>query len=225
MKKILAVVFIGIIGFANAQDTENRNVSAFKGIKVAEGIDVYLKKGTKEALRIEATGIKTSDVLTEVSGEYLKIHMKEGRYRDHSVKVYVTYIEIDKLSASSASNIFSEGIIKANQLIMSASSAATIDVELDVNELDVTASSAGELELKGKAKRIEIEASSAGEVNAYDLVSEIVDVEASSGGSAKVNAVKEIKAHASSGGGIRYKGTPERSNTNSSSGGSVRKFN
>lgn len=224
MKKILVVVFMGILTFANAQETENRSVGTFKGIKVAEGIDVYLKKGTKEALRIEVTGIKTSDVLTEVSGEYIKIHMKEGRYRDRTVKVFVTYVEISKLSASSASNIFTDGIIKATQLTMSASSAATIDVELDVNELYVTASSAAELELKGKVKNIEIDASSAGEVNAYDLVSESVDVEASSGGSAKVNAVKEINAHASSGGSIRYKGNPERSNTNSSSGGSVRKF-
>lgn len=225
MKKFLVVFFIGIVTLANSQETENRNVSAFKGVKVAEGIDVYLKKGTKEALRIEVTGIKTSDVLSEVSGEYLKIHMRDGRYRDHSVKVYVTYVDIDKLSASSASNIFSEGVIKTNRLIMSASSAATIDVELDINELDVSASSAAELELRGKTKSLEIDAASAGEVNAYDLVADVVMVEAASGGSAKVNAVKEIKAHASSGGSIRYKGSPERSNTNSSSGGSVRRFN
>jgi hypothetical protein len=225
MKKVLVVVFMGIIALANAQETENRTVGTFKGIKVAEGIDVYLKKGTKEALRVEVTGIKTSDVLSEISGEYLKIHMREGRYRDRTVKVYVTYVDINKLSSSSASNIFSEGVFKTNQLSMSASSAATIDIELDVNELVVSASSAGELELKGKAKSLEIDAASAGEVNAYDLLAEVVTVEVASGGSAKVNAVKEIKAHASSGGSIRYKGNPERSNTNSSSGGSVRRFN
>lgn len=225
MKKFLIVAFIGMATLSVAQQSETRNVGSFKGIKVSEGIDVYLKKGDKEALRIEVTGIKTGDVVTEVSGDYLKIHMQEGRYRDRTVKVYVTYVSIDKLSASSASNIFAEGVIKTRQLSLSASSAATIDIEIDVEDLEVGASSAADVELRGKAKNVTIEASSAGEVDAFDLESEVVGAEVNSAGSAKVNASKEIEAHASSGGSIRYRGNPERSNTNSSSGGSVKKFN
>lgn len=225
MKKFLIAAFIGITAFANAQQTENRNVNSFKGVKVAEGIDVYLKKGDKEAVRVEVTGIKPGDVITEVSGDYLKIHMQEGRYKDRTVKVYVTYVEVTKLSASSASNIFAEGIIKTKELTLSASSAGTIDIQIEVDELEASASSAADLELKGKARSVEIDASSAGEVDAYELAAEIVDVEVGSAGSAKVSATKEIRAEASSGGSIRYKGNPERSNTNSSSGGSVKKSN
>lgn len=225
MKKVLVAVFVGITAFVNAQQTENRSVNSFKGVKVAEGIDVYLKKGDKEALRVEVTGIKTSDVISEVSGDYLKIHMKEGHYRDRTVKVYVTYVEVTKLSASSASNIFAENPIKTKSLMLSASSAGTIDLEIEVDELEASASSAADLELKGKARKVLIEASSAGEVDAYELNSEIAEAEVSSAGSAKVSASKEIRAEASSGGSIRYKGNPERSNTNSSSGGSVKKSN
>lgn len=225
MRIFLILSFIGITTVATAQQSENRSVGTFKGVKVAEGIDVYLKKGDKEALRVEVTGIKPSDVITEISGDYLKIHMQEGRYRDRTVKVYVTYVEINKLSASSASNIFADGPIKTKELSLSASSAATVDIQVDVDNLEVSASSAADLELRGKARTVEIDASSAGEVDAYDLVADIVEVDVSSAGSAKVNAVKEINAQASSGGSIRYKGNPERSNTNSSSGGSVKKSN
>jgi len=225
MKKFLVAVLMGITAIANAQQTENRNVNSFKGVKVAEGIDVYLKKGDKEAVRVEVSGIKPGDVITEVSGDYLKIHMQEGRYKDHTAKVYVTYVEINKLSANSASNIFGEGPIKTKQLLLSASSAGTIDIQLEVDELEATASSAADVELKGKAGSVKIDASSAGEVDAYDLTAEVVDVEVSSAGSAKVSVTKDISAHASSGGSIRYKGNPERSNTNSSSGGSVKKSN
>jgi len=225
MKKLLIVFFTGVTLVAGGQQSENRNVGSFKGIKVAEGIDVYLKKGAKEALRVEVTGIKPGDVITEVSGDYLKIHMQEGRYRDRTVKVYVTYVEVNKLSSSSASNIFAEGTIKTKALSLSASSAGTIDIEIEVEDLEASASSAAELELRGKARNVEIDASSAGEVDAYELVADAVVVDVSSGGGAKVNVVKEINAHASSGGSIRYKGNPERSNTNSSSGGSVKKSN
>ncbi len=225
MKKVLIAIFTGITILAQAQQSENRSVGSFKGVKVAEGIDVYLKKGDKETLRVEVTGIKPGDVITEVSGDYLKIHMQEGRYRDRTVKVYVTYVEVNKLSASSASNIFADGPIKTRSIALSASSAATIDIQIEVEELEASASSAAELELRGTARNVEIDASSAGEVDAYELAADNVEVDVSSGAEAKVHALKEIDAHASSGGSIRYKGNPERSNTNSSSGGSVKKSN
>ena len=208
-----------------AQQSENRSVGSFKGVKAAEGIDVYLKKGDKEALKVEVTGIKLSDVITEVSGDYLKIHMQEGRYRDRTVKVYVTYVEVSRLSASSASNIFAEGTIKAKSMVLNASSAGTIDVQIEADEVEASASSAAEIELKGKARSVELGASSAGEIDAYELMTEIARAEASSAGDIKLYVTKEINARASSGGGIRYKGNPERSDTNSSSGGSVKKSN
>jgi hypothetical protein len=226
MKKVLIAIFTGITILAQAQQSENRSVGSFKGVKVAEGIDVYLKKGDKETLRVEVTGIKPGDVITEVSGDYLKIHMEDGEYPNgRTVKVYVSYVEVTKLSASSAGNIFADGPIKTKALSLSASSAGTIDIQIEVDDLEVSASSAADLELRGRARNVDIDASSAGEVDAYELVADDVQVDVSSGAAAKVNAVKEIDAHASSGGSIRYKGNPERSNTNSSSGGSVKKSN
>jgi len=223
MKRYLLIVLIGVTSICFAQEKETRNVGSFRGLKVAEGIDVYLKKGDKEALLLEVTGTKLSDVLTELSGDYLKIHMRDGNYRNKTVKVYVTYVELNKLSASSAGTIFSETVIKAKQLSLSASSAGSIDIKVDVESIEISASSAGDIELQGKAKRLEAEASSAGEIDAYDLVAEVVKGDASSAGSIKVNAVNEINAEASSGGSIRFRGNPERSYTNSSSGGSVKK--
>jgi len=223
MKRILIVILLGLAYLSHAQETETRSVSSFKGLKVAEGIDVYLKKGDKEALKLEVSGIKPSDVITEISGDYLKIHMREGNFRDRTVKVYVTYVNLEKLSASSAANIFSEAIVKAKQLSLSASSAGSIDIQVDAHDIDMNVSSAGDVEIRGKAANLIVDVSSAGEVDAYDLVADVVQVKASSAGSAKVHAVKEITANASSGGSIRFKGNPERSNTNSSSGGSVKK--
>jgi hypothetical protein len=223
MKRLLIVALVALTGLVHAQKSENRSVSSFKGVRAAEGIDVYLKKGDKEAVRVEVTGVDLRDVITEVSGDYLKIHMEDGNYRNKTVKVYVTYVEVDKLSASSAANIFSESIIKTRSLSVSASSAGTVDVQIDVDNFEASASSAGDVQVKGKAKSIDVSASSAGEVDAYELEAENVSAGVSSGGSAKVHAVKSIEARASSGGSVRYRGNPDRSNTNSSSGGSVKK--
>lgn len=225
MKKILLAfiaVLIGVIGFA--QQSEVRTIGSFSGIKAGEAVDVYLKKGDKESIKVETTG-NMSNVLTEISGTYLKIHMRDGRYKNQSVKVYVTYVKLDRIHASSAANIFSEGTISASTLDLSTSSAASIEIAIEAGAVGVEASSAGDIVLEGKAKSLQLDVSSAGEVDAYNLECEVVNANASSAGSAKIFVSKELEARASSGGSIRYRGNPTRTNTDSSSGGSVKKSN
>lgn len=229
MKSKIQVLF-GLLLMSGAvlgQQSEVRSLDRFTGVKSAEAVDVYLKKGDKESVRVEVTGSKLSDVLTEVSGSYLKIHMRdEMNFRGRrDVKAYVTYVEIDKISASSASNVFSDGPIKATSMEVHASSAANIEISLEADRVQVHASSAGDVTLEGKAKSIDAEASSAGEVDAYNFVTETAEASASSAGSIKLNVSLELAGHASSGGSIRYRGNPSKTNTNSSSGGSVKRSN
>lgn len=227
MKNILIVVLLfSRILTSQAQQTEVREVGSFSGVKSGEAIDVYLKKGDKESVKVEVTSAKLSDVITEISGSYLKVHMRSGVYRNRgTIKVYVTYVNLNKISASSASNVFSEGTIKTSLMDISVSSAAQIELKIESENLTIDASSAGDIVLEGKAKSFEVEASSAGDVDAYNLESERVEARASSGGSVKINVTKELDAQASSGGSIRYRGNPMKTNSDSSSGGSVKKSN
>ncbi|HEX5171375.1 MAG TPA: head GIN domain-containing protein [Cyclobacteriaceae bacterium] len=210
---------------ASAQQGENRKVGSFLGIGAAEGIDVFLKKGDQTSVRVETEGSTSpSDIITEVSGTYLKIHVRDAsRLRNVHAKVYVTYTTLEKLSVSSAANVYSQGVIKTQSLQIGCSSAGSAELELEVGELEVNVSSAGDLSLKGRAGEINIDVSSAGEMDAYDLDADVVHVSASSGGSAKVSVLKELNAQASSGADIRFKGNPSKSRTDSSSGGSVKK--
>jgi hypothetical protein len=224
MKKFLIASFVVLMALVvDAQPGEVRSVGSFNGVKAGEAIDVYLKKGDKESVRVVVSGTDASNVLTEVAGGYLRIHMRDGRYKNKSVKVYVTYINLTKIHASSAANIFSEGVIKTGRLDVSASSAASIEISIDVGSISAEASSAGDVVLEGKAKNLDVDVSSAGEVDAYSLDAEVVQAGASSAGTAKFSVSKELVARASSGGSIRYRGSPEKTNTNSSSGGSVKK--
>ncbi len=229
MKVLILIGYLSLsMILAMAQQSEVRSVGTFKGVKSSEGIDVYLKKGDKESVKVESTK-DISDVITEISGSYLKIHIRDNHNswgsRGKSVKVYVTYIDIDKISASSASNVFSDGTIKSGSMEIHASSAANIEVSLDVTELEVHVSSAGDVVLEGKAKSINTDVSSAGEIDAYNLQAETGEASASSGGSIKISVSQGLNAHASSGGSIRYRGNPTKTNTNSSSGGSVTRSN
>lgn len=208
-----------------AQNTEDRSVGSFHAIKSSQGISVYLHKGNSPAVRIEADGIDMDDIRTEVEGGVLKISLASGKHRNVNVKVDVTYTNLDMIAASSASGVFGNDVIRGSKMEIMASSAASVELELDVQEVMVNVSSAADVELSGKSQSASIDVSSAGEVDAYDLQVQQLRVMASSAGEAKVHAVQEISAMAGSGGSIRYKGDPQRSSTDSRSGGSVRKTN
>jgi hypothetical protein len=225
MKKLLSLVLVCISLIAYSQQTETRNIGSFTGVKAMEGVSVYLKKGDKESVKVETTGTNPSNVITEISGSYLKVHMKDGNYRNSNAKAYVTYVQVDKLSASSAGSIYADAPIKASSMEVNASSAGTIEVTLEANMVEANASSAGDVELKGKTKTLRVDVGSAGEVDTYDMEAENVEAEAASAGSAKVNVTRTLEARAASGGSIRYRGNPDKQITDSSSGGSVKKTN
>ena len=229
MKRIALIfaAFVFSFGLAFAQQSETRSVGSFSGIKSGEAIDVYLKKGDKESVKVEVSGDNLRNVLTEVTGSNLRIHLRENSFfrNNVSVKVYVTYVSLNRIYASSASNIFSDGVIKSDNMEIQGSSAADIELSIEANDVKVRSSSAADIILEGTAKYIDADASSSGEIDAYALQVETADASASSAGSIKLSVSQALEAGASSGGSVRYRGNPTRTNTHSSSGGSVKKSN
>lgn len=245
MNRIVAIAALVLTGYSvSAQNSETRKLSSFDEVSVSQGIEVYLSEGSEEKARIEIDGnIDLDEVLTDVNGGTLKIHLDGNNYRNVDVQVYVTYKRLEGLRASSAGSIevkddvecdcsFDidvssagevEVTVKADEVELEASSAGDIDARVFANDLEASVSSAGDIEISGKVREIEVTASSSGDFSGYDLVSEEADLRASSGGSIKVTVTKDIKARASSGGSINYKGNPEYSDKESSSGGSVRR--
>ncbi|SNT34913.1 Putative auto-transporter adhesin, head GIN domain [Ekhidna lutea] len=247
MKKSLLITMLGVLvaGMTFAQSEETRSLSSFTEISAHEGIDVYIKQGNKEEARVVSDNIDLEDVLTEVSGDRLKIHLEGNNHRNVDVKVYVTYKSLNAISASSAASLESEGSIdaggndfdvdvssagdiraeieNADEVTIDASSAGDAELRIEANEIEADVSSAGDIEVEGIVKKQDVEVSSSGNYDGYELDSDEAEVSASSGGSIKVNVSTKLDARASSGGTIRYKGSPTYLDANSSSGGSVRK--
>lgn len=227
MKKILLVTLVSMMALSSySQDKEERKLGNFDEVKVSNAINLYLKQGNETKAVVEADGIDLDQVITEVSGGRLRVFIRKNRNfrRSIHVKVYLTFKSLTSISASSASDVYSESVIKADDLEVTASSAASMELSIEVNSLDMSVSSAGDIELSGKAGRISGSASSAGDIDAFDLICKTADVTASSAGGIRINVTDDIRAKASSGGSVKYKGNPSGSNTDSSSGGSVRKY-
>ena len=235
MKRLFSLLLIACSVTVFAQDktiindknAEPRNVKGFHAIKVSDGIDLYLSYGD-EAAAVSASEIKYRDkIRTEVENGVLKIWYDQDDFNrimftnKRNLRAYVSYKELDRIMASSGSDVLVDGTIKSNVLSLRLSSGSDFKGNIDVNELTVDQSSGSDIRIGGRANTVTIEASSGSDFNGYDLVSEVCTARCSSGSDITITVNKELKAHASSGSDIHYKGNASLIDVTKSSGGSV----
>jgi len=230
MKQILFSLFVFTLlttsAAAFAEKTETRNVGKnFNGIDVSSGIDLYIRMGDTEEVKIVADDDIIEKIITEVEGGVLKIYVKQNNWFNWSGnekrKAYVTVKELKKVHASAGSDVKSENTLKGDDLEVSASSGSDLTLDVFYKNLKVDTSSGSDANLSGKAKYLTASSSSGSDLDARNLESVICKVSVSSGSDATVNVSEELEASASSGGDIDYYGNPSVKNIDESSGGDV----
>ena len=230
--KNLSILLIALVLGANIQSftfstekTETRNLKDFDKIKVSSGIDLFVRMGETEEVKVVADGDIIDQVITEVKDGTLKIYMKQNNNWNWGItksrKVYVSVKELERLEASSGSDVNSENTLTGESLKVSASSGSDVNLEIHYKNFTLDTSSGSDARISGKTKNFEAESSSGSDIKAQDLESVICKVSVSSGSDATVNVSDELYANASSGADVRYYGNPQVKDINESSGGDV----
>lgn len=223
---LLVLTLLTVSTSVYAEKTETRNVGeSFNGIDVSSGIDLYIRMGETEQVKIVADDDFIDKIITEVEDGVLKIYVKQNNWFNWSGnekrKAYVTIKELKKVHASAGSDVKSENTLKGDDLEVSASSGSDLTLELLFKTLKVDTSSGSDANLSGKVKYLTASSSSGSDLDARNLESVICKVSVSSGSDATVNVSEELEASASSGGDIDYYGNPSVKNIDESSGGDV----
>jgi hypothetical protein len=135
--------------------------------------------------------------------------------------VRVKIKELKEIESSSASSIKSNSVFKGNNLNIIASSASTIDMEVEYENITVEASSTSDIKLKGKSLKFETNASSASSIDAAELMSNEVFAESSSASNIKVHAIVKLDAKAESAGTIASVKKPREFRGKETSGGEI----
>ncbi|KQB41680.1 head GIN domain-containing protein [Flavobacterium aquidurense] len=203
--------------------TEKRIVEGdFTKVSVSNAIDLVIIQSDSNEIVVEADDNLQKEITTKVENGTLLIKCKYGSFHDVTKKkVTVKMPKIDKLDASSASTVMSQGLLQGEHIDLETSSAATMDVNVEYDNITVDSGSGSTLSLKGKALRIKTSASSGSSINANKLLANEVDAEASSGASTNVHPIVSLKAKASSGASINYDVAPKTIEKTASSGGSI----
>lgn len=233
MKKIfLAVLILAVGASVHAQKTihdanaEARNVSGFHAIEVSGGINLYLTNGD-EGVAVSAKDKEIRDrIITEVKDGVLKIYFdwKSGlklNLRGNSLRAYVSFKTLDKLSASGGSDVLLEGTVQSNKLDLHLSGGSDFKGRLEVGSLTINQSGGSDCNINGKAIDLKIDASGGSDFSGYDLITDNCVIQASGGSDVEITANKEFYAEASGASDVRWKGTAEVKGAKASGAGSV----
>ena len=229
-KSFIILVFLNLcFSSIYAQTTEEiRNISNFKGIHVSSGIDLYIKQGSIESVKIVADKDKMEKIKTEKEGDVLKIFAgsKKGWFNFEfdwsnrkTVKVYVTVKNLNSIAATGGSDVFSEGKLDLIKLDVKATGGSDIKLEVDTDELTCETTGGSDVILSGTATVFKASSTGGSDLKASKLRSNYCSVSSTGGSDAYVWAEKEISISATGGSDVYHKGGA-RVVKSSSTGGS-----
>ncbi len=137
MKNVIKSLFLGTVillcTFAQAQELE-RNLDSFNKVVVSPRINVVLRKGERESIRIKYSNVDADKINFEVINGRLRIYLDEARfvernrrhrdgnyssnekmYRDASITAYITYRELKVLDVRGEEEITCDGAIDSER--------------------------------------------------------------------------------------------------------------
>src|SRR5947207_883384 len=200
----------------NDPNVEKREAKNFHAISVSNAFDVFISQGNEEAVAVSASeGKYRQDIRVEVKDGVLKIwFQKEGKFwrgwngNKTKLKAYISFKNIDKLTASGACDVHVQGTIEADNLQINLSGASDLkEAKINAKKIDVDVSGASDVNnISGIATQLQVEASGASDFKGFDLTVDYCDIRASGASTINITVNKELSAHASGASDIHYKG-------------------
>ncbi|TRX04653.1 head GIN domain-containing protein [Flavobacterium gawalongense] len=203
--------------------TEKRIVQGdFKSVKVSNAIELVIEQSDKTEIIVEADDNLQKEITTKVENGVLIIACDYNSFNNiKSKKVTVKMPVINRLEASGAATIKSSNTLKGENIKLEASSAASIDLNIESDAIFCESSSGSTIVINGKALKLDAAASSGSTIDAKNLLANEIKANASSGASVNVHPIVSLDAEASSGGSVSYNTVPKSIRKEENSGGSI----
>lgn len=233
MSKILYLftAFICVSTFAKAEPiiiktstiSEERLVAGFDGIASSGNVDVILKMGSKESLRLEGDADQIADLITEVSGKTLNIRPKTklyngDKYKNTKVIAYVTFKYLNRVILSGSGEMRVESPINSDKFLTTLSGSGKIRVNASVHSFIGVISGSGTVTITGETEDANITLSGSGKFAGKDFAIENLSAQVSGSGRIETKVSDNLKAVLSGSGSIYYSGNPRIDKTSIGSG-------
>jgi hypothetical protein len=208
-------------------NAEVRPLKGYHGIDVSDGIDLYLSQGDEETVVVSAKDIRMRErIKTSVVNGILRISLPHGwSVHDYKLKAYVSFTNLDQLTASGASDVFVDGVIAGDWLTISLSGASDFKGAVNVKQLKMEQSGASDARLTGVVSEMaDFRSSGSSHIKGYELVTQNCTIDASGASDIQITVNKELSASLSGASNVYYKGAGVVRETHSSGASSVKKI-
>ncbi|MBT0811090.1 DUF2807 domain-containing protein [Litoribacter ruber] len=223
MKKITLLLFCAILASvqAMAQTSEDtRKLQGFNSVKISNAIEAELEKGDRNEIHILASGVDLDKVETNVSDRTLEVKLGRGNFRSTSVKVKITYTDLDQVEASSSSRVFVKDPMDAKNIRITAATSSYVEARVNAQYLKLDAASNAKIYVRGTAENLDLRSVTSGDINAKDLEVQHAEVFANTAGKAEFVVKESLKGSAATGAKIIYHGDPRQLEVKENTAGS-----
>jgi len=222
--KLIVFALLAIVGISNAQtQNDSRPMRDFNVVKVSNAIKAELVKGNENKVEITASGIDVGKVETSVVGDALEVRLARGNYRNHSVRVVVTYVDIQGIEATSSAQVVAKSKIEAQEAYLASSNNAYLEAIVDAEKLNLEAATNSRIFIKGKVSQLEANAYTNAQIDGLNLVAKNVNVLGNTTASISFTATSSINGSLATAAKIVYDGNPTEINVKTGTGGSIKK--
>ena len=200
--------------YVNAGNTENRNVSDFKGINLSGSYNYYITQGNATAVRVEAPSKLLPYIVTEVKNGVLNVYTKNHTnwsdiFNDEKIAVYITAKDINSIKLSGSGDVFFKEGITGTDMSITLSGSGDVTGKISATSIECTLTGSGDLRISGRVENATFKVVGSGDLTASELKATNANVSVVGSGDASVNASSSLKAKISGSGDIRYSGSPK----------------
>ncbi len=189
--------------------TENRNPSAFNGVKLEIPAKLVVEQSLTQEFSISGQPNILANITAEVNDGMLTIKSKECFSDCKEVLILVKVPELSKLLINGSGSIKTNGKLKGDHLEFGINGSGTIEAEADAVSVYGGIKGSGSVIIKGTAKQQYVKLTGSGTYEASELATVESDLNLSGSGSMKVFVLEKLNAKVIGSGEILYKGSPK----------------
>ncbi|MCR9153996.1 MAG: DUF2807 domain-containing protein [Bacteroidetes bacterium] len=199
---------MGVVGNGKVQE-QNREVESFNSIHASGMFEIHIQQGESARIKLVADENLHELITTEVRNGTLMISSSENISKAKELDLYITIPELNELDLSGAVSVDTKGELWSENIDISSSGAAEINMNISASKIRLSLSGASEVDLKGQCDDVSVDASGASEINMYDLECRRMRLDLSGASEVSAFVSEELKISASGASDIRYRGNPK----------------
>ncbi|ERM80791.1 hypothetical protein P872_21045 [Rhodonellum psychrophilum GCM71 = DSM 17998] len=224
-KSLFGFVGLFLITFLVQAQTqrETRSLRDFNSIKVSNSIEAELVRGDKNEIQIIASGIELDKVETNVSDNTLEVKLGRGNFKSNSVKVTITYIDIEEVQASTSAKVIVKDVLETDQVYLFATTSAYIETKVKSVGLTIDASTSAKIFVTGTANDLDLKIYTSAEVDGNKLAVKHAEVLANTAAKSEFQVAESLRGSAATGAKVTYKGSPTIVEVKTGTGGKIEK--